>query len=231
MSALNTTTIWMGGPDHGQRSTLHPMTTPPPPHPTTHPLALGSAIRQVIARAQEGGAPAVVDRPRSPGGQFQTVISEELIERMRQALLGGAPPAYAAPYAGISRDTYHRWLREALRPDADPLLVKFREVCEQAVAEWAVGQSATITRAAREDYRAAQFMLERRLPSEFGRRERVDLGNADGQPFKVLAGHVDLSKLSDEELEVLRALHEKAQPEPADPGGDVIDMPARRRSA
>jgi transposase len=63
-------------------------------------------------------------------------------------------------------------------------------------------------------WQAAAWMLERKYGQEFGRKDRHEHTGANGGPIKseTKVGPLDLSKLSDEELETLRGLRAKAEP-------------------
>lgn len=60
---------------------------------------------------------------------------------------------------------------------------------------------------------ALMTILERTRRERWGRRSAVEHGTADGKPFPVGHTGLDPSKLSDDQLETLRLLLEKAQPD------------------
>ncbi len=95
--------------------------------------------------------------------------------------------------------------------DADPLYAGFVEAVEVALAEWEARDVLLIGEAAKTDWHAAAWRLERRLPKVYGKRERHEIANADdgslpdrGRPS------FDPDKLTVAELEQLLALTEKA---------------------
>lgn len=210
------------------------MTEPTPPQPKKKPRARhtkGSGGRVVGQGSRARPRKPPVEEVEAPPVElrFTEKISPEVVARVEQALASGMPPADAAPFAGIARSTFHNWMKWGRLADADPRYVEFVEMVEQAISGWATGVAASLTAAAREgDTRAAMFMLERRLPQAFGRTDRLELGNVDGEPFRVLAANFDLSLLdgaSDEELAVLRSFFARQ----AESDNNVIDIDSRRQ--
>ena len=62
------------------------------------------------------------------------------------------------------------------------------------------------------------WILERQWPDEFGRRQRIEHANPEGESFRVQPTPlIDVSRLTDEELDQWIALMEKARPEGARP--------------
>ena len=83
------------------------------------------------------------------------------------------------------------------------------------MAEWEARDVLLIGEAAKEDWHAAAWRLERRLPKVYGKRERHEIANADEGSFRITAApSFDPDKLTVSELEQLLALTEKAS------GGD-----------
>lgn len=156
----------------------------------------GVAIGQGDARAQD---------PVSK--RFVSKLTPEVVAKLEKALGSGLSPVDAAPFAGISRASFQAWLAEGRRPGCAPEFREFAEMVEAAVSTWGVGIGAAITKQVQEgDGKLGVDMLERRglLP---GRATRTEIANADGEPFKVMAGVFDLSKLhglTDEELNVVQ---------------------------
>jgi hypothetical protein len=95
--------------------------------------------------------------------------------------------------------------------NAEPCFVDFVEQVELALPEWEARDTLLIGEAAKSDWRAAAWRLERRLPQVYGRRERHEIANADEDSFRTSAApSFDPEKLSVAELEQLLALTEKA---------------------
>lgn len=161
-------------------------------------------------------------------GQYVSKLDEELVGRVTLAIRAGASLDTAAKYSGVAQGTMRRWLAEgraALQKSPDPSAVEGwpEEVAQQvalvqqideAMAEFKVGLTGTILQASTTTWQAGAWLLERRFPDEFGRRQRIDHANADGEAFRVAPTPLfDPSKLSDEELEQWISLAEKARPD------------------
>jgi hypothetical protein len=127
------------------------------------------------------------------------------------AIRAGIRPEVAAVYAGVGARTYYRWTALGRGADAEPVYTEFVDAVELALAEWEARDVLLIGEAAKNDWRAAAWRLERRLPTVYGKRERHEIANADNSTFRISAGpSFDPDKLSTEELEQLLALTEKA---------------------
>lgn len=134
----------------------------------------------------------------------------------------------AAAFAGVSVSTFRQWLVDGRRAENSPrpmreeisLKVDLVGRVEQAIADFKLSLTGGIFQHGRDSWQAWAWLAERRFPDEFGRRQRIEHGNADGEPFRVAPTPMfDPSKLTDEELEQWISLAEKARPEglrPAD---------------
>lgn len=97
-----------------------------------------------------------------------TKYTPEKAKTITDAISIGATYRLACLYAGISDDTMTRWLAR---------YADFAEQVRIAEGKAAVQALATIQRAARDDYdwRAVTWLLERRFPNDYGKRDRVDV--------------------------------------------------------
>ncbi len=151
----------------------------------------------------------------NPGGA-PLKLTAELQQRICDAVRAGVRPEVAAVYCGIGARTYYRWIQLGRAAGAEPHYVEFAEAIELALAEWEARDTLIIGEAAKEDWHAAAWRLERRLPKIYGRRERHEIANADEGAFRIAAAtHFDPDKLTVDELEQLLALTEKAGGEDA----------------
>ena len=140
-----------------------------------------------------------------------TKLTSEVQEQICTAIAAGIRPEVAARYCRVSPRSYYRWMGLGRARDADALHAGFVEAVEQALAEWEARDVLIVGEAAKNDWHAAAWRLERRLPKVYGRRERHEIANADEGSFKITAGSAfDPEKLSINELEQLIALTEKA---------------------
>ena len=106
----------------------------------------------------------------------QTKRTPALEKRLVDALRLGATDTLACQYAGISTDTLSRWQHAS---------AAFAAVLTRARGELGVGLLATIEQAARLDWRAAAWKLERRWPQDYGRQILTLEGDA-ANPLAVL---------------------------------------------
>lgn len=149
-------------------------------------------------------------------------MTDEALERVTDAIRRGASIGIAASYAGIARSTLSDWLstgRAALMkhgvgqiPEELAEVAAFTFAVEQAMGEFKLDALARI--AADPAWQSDAWILERQWPDEFGRRQRIDHGNAEGEPFRVQPTPMfDPSKLTDEELDDWIRLARKAAPD------------------
>jgi hypothetical protein len=138
-------------------------------------------------------------------------LTGERARRICDAIRAGIRPEIAAAYCGVSARTFYRWMERGRAADADPVFVEFVEDVEHALAEWEARDILVIGEAAKTDWRAAAWRLERRLPKVYGRRDRHEIANADDGSFRIAAAQTfDPDNLTTAELEQLLALTEKA---------------------
>jgi len=150
--------------------------------------------------------------PNQIGGARASVKSmcklhEETHNAIVQAVRAGNYLETAASYAGISKDTLYTWLKKGRAATKGPYR-EFVEAVDQAIASSEVRDLTLIGKAAEEQWQAAAWRLERRYPDRYGRRTRVD-GDVNVNVQHVL----DVSTLTDDELEELKRLLTKAQPQ------------------
>ena len=120
-------------------------------------------------------------------------INENLIKTITQAVKVGNYLETASAFAGISRSTLYEWLRRGKREKQrlekndrarmkkeEALYVLLVDALEQAQAEAEVRDVALIGEAAKSQWQAAAWRLERKYPSKWGRtkqRENEDEGS------------------------------------------------------
>lgn len=106
----------------------------------------------------------------------------------------------AAAFAGVDVSTIRRWIkrgeRELQRIDensggrakirkAEQKYVEFCTAIKKAKAESEIRDLLLIGNAAKEDWKAAAWRLERKYPERYGRTERHELTGKDGGPIEV----------------------------------------------
>ena len=160
-------------------------------------------------------------------GRYVSKLTTEVQERVCNAIRSGSSLAAAAGYAGVAEASVTEWLRLGRTLSGEPKHEQFADAVDQAYAEWEVAAVGRLYQLGIEgDARSLMFLLERKLPGRWGRRERLEHANADGAPFDVRSLPMfDADKLTTEQLATLVALHELGRPsEPT-----VIEGRVRRR--
>lgn len=124
-----------------------------------------------------------------------TLITDKLIEDICKDLRKGNYIETACAKQGISKTIFYEWLRKARRHPSDyPLCVKFMNAVLQAEAEFEATGVDGIDKAAKSDWRAEAWRLERRFPKRWGRLDRIEMNDPDSGP-------IDFGDLTDEDLE------------------------------
>lgn len=120
-----------------------------------------------------------------------TKLTPELVTTLINALQRSAYVETAIAYAGINKDTYYEWVREGARAserenkgeildDHDRALADFSDSVKKALALAELKNLETIQLAGKTNWTAAAWMLERRYPERYSRRDRMSLENPDG---------------------------------------------------
>ena len=134
-------------------------------------------------------------------------ITDEITDKICQALKLGAPMDTARAYAGVLAPTFATWLVKGRRGE-EPY-VPFINAVDLAIAEGKMRDVARIDHHADKDWRAAAWKLERRFPDEFGEVKRLDQSvTVSAKPM------IDPSKLTLDQLAELRKLLAAGAPDP-----------------
>lgn len=113
-----------------------------------------------------------------------TKLTPELQKKIIDAIRAGNYMETAAAYAGISKDTFFRWLRKGARAKSG-IYKDFHDAVEKALADAEVRDVMLIANAAATDWKAAAWRLERKFPDRWGRKERLSADlNHSGQVVK-----------------------------------------------
>lgn len=140
-----------------------------------------------------------------------TDCTPEVTARICKAIRVGMPLEHAAEAGGIHRSTFYRWMQRA--EDNEQPYRDFRDAVERAVRECEERALRRISKAARlGSWQAAAWLLERRHPEHYGRRDRVQMdATVSGTHHvevdatdKLAAGFRALLALSPEERAKLR---------------------------
>lgn len=160
-------------------------------------------------------------RPNHPGNrtnhpkgpQPPKKLDRKVIDQLCVVLAKGVYVETAAAFVGIHKDTFYDWLKRGRRDIKAAKRSIHRELVEAVEVALAKFEVDGIDRlASEEQWQATAWRLERRFPDKYGRRSRVDHGNADGKPFEM---KIDLEKLTPEERDALKSMLEKTRGESA----------------
>lgn len=99
-----------------------------------------------------------------------SLYEPERVERILQALRDGNTHKTAAAIGGIATSTFYDWIKER---------VEFSEAVKKAEADSEAWHVQNIRRQAQSTWQASAWMLERRNPSEFGRKDKLDVTSDD----------------------------------------------------
>ncbi len=141
-------------------------------------------------------------------------LTPEVQHKVVQAVAAGNRIDIAARYAGIGERTFHRWMAEGEQARSGAKR-QFWQAVMEARARAEVAAVTAIVTAARKDWRAAAWWLERTRPHEYGRVYRGTIEHVDpaGGPIE----HVTRNEnpgVADAARDFLRAL-EQARTEDA----------------
>ncbi|GGA31944.1 hypothetical protein GCM10007416_00600 [Kroppenstedtia guangzhouensis] len=100
-------------------------------------------------------------------------LTPELQQKVVDAIRMGNYIETAAAFSGISKDTLYRWLKQGRRAKRGKYR-EFSDAVEKALAESEMRDVAVIATAAKENWQAAAWRLERKFPDRWGRRQKVD---------------------------------------------------------
>lgn len=104
---------------------------------------------------------SLIGRPTS----FTSAKAKRIVDSIRR----GTPFKLAAAAGGVSYNTFVRWRNEGAHPDAPRHLRDFCHQVRTAESEAAQRLLGLIESAAKRNWQAAAWMLERRYPDIFGK--------------------------------------------------------------
>ena len=125
-------------------------------------------------------------------------LTPETVKKLENALIAGSKVEAACIYAGISKGVYYQW-KEKARADMEAgkvtQYVEFLDSITRAMELSRPRLEMIVSKAAEQDWKAAAWMLERRHPKDYGRKEYVETRDKTGDPEEI-----DLKNMPDEEL-------------------------------
>lgn len=113
-----------------------------------------------------------------------TKLTNEVQEKILQAIRGGNYREVAARWAGIDPVTLTRWMRRGEQGRRGPY-VQFCQAVLEAEQQAELRAVALIMKGAASDPNHAKWWLERKFHERWGRRERTEHTGADGGPVAV----------------------------------------------
>lgn len=112
-------------------------------------------------------------RKNDSNGGRPTILTPERHKVICDAIADGATREVAAAAAGVGESTLYQWLKKG-RDGLEPY-VEFAEAIEKADAEGELSNIRTIKSASASTWQAAAWLLERKHPERWGRRDRMDV--------------------------------------------------------
>ena len=112
-----------------------------------------------------------------------TKLTKETQERFLEALKMGLPYELCAEYAGITSTTFYDWMKRG-KAEPDSRYAKFSNAVKTEQGASALAVMARIREAANNgQWQAGAWILERRFPQHFGRRQQIEhAGSIDTNP-------------------------------------------------
>jgi hypothetical protein len=90
----------------------------------------------------------------------------------------------ASAYAGITKSTLYEWMKRGAREKRGKYK-EFSNAVEKAMAEAEMWDVALIAQAAKENWQAAAWRLERKYPARWGRKTQHEVTGKDGKPVEI----------------------------------------------
>ena len=142
-------------------------------------------------------------------GRKPLLLDKERIDRLCNALLAGNFIKNACALALIGEATFHRWMKDAESAPERSALWEFRESVKRARALAEHRNVLIIQKAARTNWTAAAWYLERSNPKEWGRKRFVTSNGETTAPPTHTARAAERPLNDDEALASLAAILER----------------------
>jgi hypothetical protein len=146
----------------------------------------------------------------------KTKLTEKLIKNAGDLIKLGNYTTTVCQYLGIDQTTWYRWIREG-KTARSGLKKQFYQTIKESEAHAEIRNVGILQKAVNDDWHAASWYLERKFPERWGRRDRIDANlNHQGE----IRHKVDLSLLSDKELDSLETIARKLTDSDGDQSGE-----------
>lgn len=108
-------------------------------------------------------------------------LTEVMIEQICDLVIAGSPIADAARMSGVSESTIYRWLALGKKPGADAIYVLLVDRLSESseLSEFELLQDMRRAAKRPENWRAIAWLLERRFPETYGKRETARVGESN----------------------------------------------------
>jgi hypothetical protein len=179
---------------------------------------MGLRLRILVHRAGVLMASAVAKKepakPVKTAGRKTALLQADLEQTLLDYIRIGTPVRVAVASAGVSNQTFYSWInrgmaeRERLKlvegaknNPSEVIFLEFLDKVERAKAEAITKKVAVIAKSGNDgDWRAAAWWLERQMPEEFGKTDRVEIGGTNGEAIKI---QVEIGELENKIAKVL----------------------------
>lgn len=104
----------------------------------------------------------------------KTKLTPELQEKFCNAIENGDSILGACGYVGITERTYYNWMDRAAEAKTRTKYVKFKECVDKSKAKALHNYEQVITNASMEHWQAAAWMLERRHPELYAKKDKIE---------------------------------------------------------
>jgi hypothetical protein len=151
---------------------------------------------------------------KSNAGRKTALLQPNLEQTLLDYIRIGTPIRNAVVAAGVTETSFYSWInrgmaeRERLKlvkgakeSPTEVVFLKFLEQVERAKAEAITKKVAVIAKSGNDgDWRAAAWWLERQLPEEFGKTDKLEIGGSNGEPIRI---QVEMGELESKIAKVL----------------------------
>lgn len=117
-------------------------------------------------------------RTKTPGSGRKTKLSQKITDAFTKAIGEGVSIVAACQFAGVCERTYYTWTSKG-EAGKEPY-IQFVQAIKKAEAKAEQRWVRVIETHAADTWTAAAWLLERRFPDRWGRRERVQQEHSGG---------------------------------------------------
>jgi hypothetical protein len=153
-------------------------------------------------------------KPKSNAGRKTALLDVTKEQTLLDYIRIGTPVRKAVTASGIAEKTFYNWMSRGLAErerlsismtaksnPTEVVFLQFLQRVEQARAEAITKKVAVIAKSGNDgDWRAAAWWLERQVPEEFGKTEKLEIGGSNGEPIRI---QVEMGELENKIAKVL----------------------------